>query len=175
MLDYAANATKYWPIDQLRRAAEETAGGTESLDRAILALLGAEDPLLVEGFWQTVEQNLRDGHLRMLFVGDAIPAELRRITEFLNTQMESVEVLAVEVKQFVGDGGAVMVPRVLGMTEATRERKERTSGPSRRPRPWTPEELEKTWLVPISRTKTGSRLAASSPSRGARGKRTCPA
>jgi len=32
--------------------------------------------------------------IRMLFVADRIPAELRRIVEFLNEQMDPAEVLA---------------------------------------------------------------------------------
>jgi hypothetical protein len=52
----------------------------------------------------------------MVFVADSIPEELQRIVEFLNEQMKQVDVLAVEVKQYVGQGLRTLVPRVFGMT-----------------------------------------------------------
>ena len=38
--------------------------------------------------------------------------------EFLNAQMDRIEVLAVEVKQFKGDSRQTLVPRVIGRTAA---------------------------------------------------------
>jgi len=48
---------------------------------------------------------------------------MRRIVEFLNEQMDPAEVLAIEVKQFVGKGVKTLVPRVLGQTETARQKK----------------------------------------------------
>jgi hypothetical protein len=59
----------------------------------------------------------------LLFVSDAIPAELRQTVEFLNSQMDPAEVLAVEIKQYAGEGSAVLVPRVYGQTEAAKAKK----------------------------------------------------
>ena len=39
----------------------------------------------------------------MIFVADEIPVELARIVEFLNSQMDPAEVLAIELKQFTND------------------------------------------------------------------------
>ena len=39
----------------------------------------------------------------MLFVADRIPAELRRIVEFLNEQMDPAEVLALELRPYQGE------------------------------------------------------------------------
>ncbi len=50
-------------------------------------------------------------------MADEIPAELRRIVEFLNRQMVETEVLAVEIRQFVGQDLRTLVPRVIGRTE----------------------------------------------------------
>ena len=131
MLDYAANATEYWPLDKLRQSAVETAPQRSTdLDTKIQDLLQSEEPDAIEFFWQNIEQNLRTGQVRLLFVSDTIPRELRRIVEFLNGQMDRTEVLAIEVKQYVGeidecgDQLRVMVSRVLGMTEAAREKKQ---------------------------------------------------
>jgi hypothetical protein len=59
---------------------------------------------------------------------DVIPPELRRVVEFLNGQMDPAEVLAVEIKQFVGQGLKTLVPRVIGQTVEA-ERKKGGSGP----------------------------------------------
>jgi hypothetical protein len=61
--------------------------------------------------------------VRLLFVADQIPPELRRVVEFLNEQMDPAEVLALEVRQFVGPGMKTLVPRVIGQTAAAEERK----------------------------------------------------
>ncbi len=42
--------------------------------------------------------------------------------------MNDVEVLGVEVKQFLGEGQRAMVPRVIGITEATRQAKQSSPG-----------------------------------------------
>lgn len=126
MLDYAANGTEYWSMDRLRQAAAESAERRgRSLDDEVARLLDG-DEADVEGYWDTVEANLRAHRLRLVFVADSTPKELRRLVEFLNEEMTNVEVLAVEVKQFTrerGVGQTALVPRVLGMTEAAREKR----------------------------------------------------
>jgi hypothetical protein len=61
----------------------------------------------------------------LIFVADVIPAELRRVVEFLNEQMERTEVLALEVRQYVEEEGdrVTLVPRLIGLTEAARQTK----------------------------------------------------
>lgn len=121
MLDYAANGTEYWSMDRLRQAATETARSQNlAIDEQIQQLIGESDEEHVEAYWQLVENNLRQGRIRLIFVADALPRELRRLIEFLNSKMTDVEVLGVEVKQFVGPGQTAMVPRVIGLTEAAR-------------------------------------------------------
>ena len=125
MLDYAANATEYWPVDRMRelyalRCAEQGIDPTEAL-RDVVGPDGDED-----GFWDLAKSNLREGRIRLLFVADRIPPSLRRIVEFLNRQMNPAEVLAVEIRQFAPDGDAplrTLVPRVIGQSEQAREAK----------------------------------------------------
>ncbi len=124
MLDYAANGISYWQMDSLRQAAAETTQRSgKSLDEEILKLTNSGGPETIDQFWKTVEQNLRTGAVRLVFVADSIPVELRRLVEFLNEKLSDIEVLAVEVKQFLGEGQKAIVPRLLGMTETTREGK----------------------------------------------------
>ena len=115
MLDYAANGVVYWSVDRLR--AEFMAGSTDH-EQALSELL--EDPEAdPEEFWQRVKINLQAGKVRLIFVSDKIPDELRRIVEFLNWQMDPAEVLAVEIKQYVSPDSKLktLVPRVVGHTE----------------------------------------------------------
>lgn len=126
MLDYAANALAYWSVDTIRAKFEDqqrrileseviqdkSEVTQDKIDQALLDFLGAEaDP---EQFWESVKTNLQAGKLRLVFVADEIPDELRRIVEFLSLQMDRAEVLAVEIKQYAGEGFRTLVPRVLG-------------------------------------------------------------
>ena len=120
MLDYAANAVVYWPVEQIRAEFENS---NDDSDEKIAEFLGED--INSEDFWQRVKTNLQAGKIRMLFVADVIPPELRRIVEFLNEQMDPGEVLAVEIKQYVGEGMKTLVPRVIGQT-AEAEKKHRT-------------------------------------------------
>jgi hypothetical protein len=53
--------------------------------------------------------------MRLLFVADRIPLELRAIVEFLNRQMRQTDVYAIELTQYRGDGDLrVLVPRIHG-------------------------------------------------------------
>ncbi|MGY1665900.1 hypothetical protein [Geodermatophilus sp. SYSU D00696] len=114
MLDYAANAVKYWPLAGLQDSLAATAEADgKSVDELLEQLRPGLDPA---EFWRTVETNLKAGRIRMLFVADELPAELVRIIEFLNEQMTPAEVLGVELQQFLGDGHTVYVPRVVGRT-----------------------------------------------------------
>ena len=130
MLDYAANAVAYWPVERVRaefeRACEDRSASAE---QTIQDFLGYDaDP---EEFWQKVKTNLQAGRIRMLFVADIIPTELRRIIEFLNQQMDPAEVLAIEVRQFVGEAVKTLVPRLFGQT-AQAETRKGTSNRSKR-------------------------------------------
>jgi hypothetical protein len=126
MLDYAANAVLYWSLETIRANFE--AGCEHQGDdpvRRVAELKGGElnDDSIVEEFWGQVRTNLRAGRVRMIFVADEIPTELRRIVEFLNAQMAPAEVLAVEISQYVGRGLRTLVPRVLGQTAEAQQAK----------------------------------------------------
>jgi len=122
MLDYAANAVAYWPLETIRSKYEARCEAESSDGVHILAdFLGHEANQ--EEFWQKVKTNLQAGKLRLVFVADEIPSELRRIVEFLNEQMDPAEVLGVEISQFVGENLKTMVPRVVGQTVEAQRKK----------------------------------------------------
>jgi len=113
---HVANAGAYWPADGIRRLAEARYGGTTS--EVLRERLGIDDDL--DEHWDAVERNLREGHVRLLFVADHLPAELRRVIEFLNRTMDGVDVLGVEVAPYSDGEKHAFVPRVIGQTELAR-------------------------------------------------------
>jgi hypothetical protein len=90
-----------------------------------------------------VGANLREGHLRLVFVADEIPASLRRLVEFLNEQMPRVEVLALEIRQYraPGSNSGALVPRLVGQTARAQAAKEQPPPSPRRPAPWTADQV----------------------------------
>jgi hypothetical protein len=132
MLDYAANGVVYWPLEQLREMfARQCDRDGRDPDSVISELIGEEGG--VEEFWADVGDNLRAGKVRMVFVSDETPRELRRVVEFLNGQMNPAEVIAIEVKQYLGaDGTKTLVPRVIGQTADVEARKGRRAPGQRR-------------------------------------------
>lgn len=123
MLDYAANAVAYWPVERVRgeyeaRCESDDVDPADELQRTF-----GDTFTGVDAFWQLVKTNLLAGRIRMVFVADRIPRELRRIVEFLNQQMDPAEVLAVELRQYVAGGNTTIVPTVIGQTAEAAQRK----------------------------------------------------
>ncbi|MEB3343396.1 hypothetical protein [Okeania sp.] len=127
MIDYAANAGVYWPIESIITKFEvncrEHGRDPEQVFEKFLGKDAHE-----EKFWQKVKTNLQAGKIRLVFVAENISAELRRIVEFLNGQMDPVEILALEIKQYVSqDGLRTLVPRVIGQTTEAQLKKSSTT------------------------------------------------
>ncbi len=97
---------------------------TASLILPLLSeLLGEVVDQDIGAFWQRVKTNLQAGRVRLVFVADVIPSELQRVVEFLNQQMDPAQVLAVEIRQYVGQGLKTLVPRVIGLTSEAEQKK----------------------------------------------------
>jgi hypothetical protein len=80
----------------------------------LAAVLGPDGD--ADSYWDQATANLKAGRIRLVFVADEIPRELRRVVEFPNEQI-AAEVIAIEVKQYVGpEGLRTLVPRVIGQT-----------------------------------------------------------
>jgi hypothetical protein len=124
ILEYAANALAYLPVDRIRAVFEAQCEAAGRQPDSVLAefLIEEGDP---DAFWAQVDENVRARRLRLVFVADVIPPELARIVEYLNEQMRTTEVFAVELKQYQGGELRTLVPRVIGRTataEATKQR-----------------------------------------------------
>lgn len=135
MLDYAANAQRYWPADHIRSMSAIQHGEPEAADAVMIKLLDLEPTenvgAEIEAYWARVEENLHNGRVRLIFVADRLPAELRRVIEFLNDQMDKAEVLGIELVQYAGSNIKALVPRLIGQTEVIRQKKQ-TGGTSKR-------------------------------------------
>jgi hypothetical protein len=146
MLDYAANGVAHWSIESIVGSYRATKLSQErDADADLAAFLDNGD---ADSFWRQVQSNLSSGRIRMLFVADRIPKELRRIVEFLNEQMRFAEVLAIEVEQFLEPNGLrSLVPRLVGATA----RAEAIKSISAAPEPY----VEDNWLASL-RARHGS-------------------
>jgi hypothetical protein len=135
LLDYAAHAALYWNAATLRQSWEASQREASlSPDETLAAELGVED---AEAFWQAVDENLRAGRMRLVFVADEVPRELQRVVEFLNERMVPTEVLAIEFSQYKAGDEQVLMPRLLGQTVAATDLKKRISSQPK----WTEDEL----------------------------------
>ena len=63
MLDYAANAIVYWPIEKIRENLEQTLLENDEDEDEIFAIF-LDDEINREEFWKRVETNLRSGRVR---------------------------------------------------------------------------------------------------------------
>ena len=118
MLDYAANAISFWKVETIRLR-YESKFGNNSEQAKIDMDSKFENSVEYEDYWVKVDNHLKTGRIRLLFVADEIPSELKQIVEFLNHQMDPAEVLAVEIKQYTGQEQSTFVPRVIGQSSKT--------------------------------------------------------
>jgi len=132
MLDYAANAPLYWSIPYLQQAFQQEWGGEERAQRKLEEFL-AQTELSEDEFWLRVQRNIEERNLRLVFVADAIPQELRNIIEFLNARMTRVDVLGLALRQYKTADGTqrVIVPEVIGRTGEAEMAKTRVAGAAR--------------------------------------------
>jgi len=133
MLDYAANAAAYWTIEHIRSSYNSECEGIEvnPQDNLEQFLNGRMDE---EAFWTKVKTNLLAGRIRMLFVADQIPNDLKRIIEFMNEQMNPAEVLGIEVRHFTDGKLRTIAPFVVGQTSKAETRKQASSSAQSQPR-----------------------------------------
>ncbi|WP_109485387.1 hypothetical protein [Occallatibacter savannae] len=121
VLEYAANAQYFWTADDLRSFAELTAkeNGT-SLDEGLHGLR-SEVVDSVENFFSAFEKKLKASEIRIIFFLEQAPPELKRLVEFMNKQLGTVEVLLVEARQYELEKTRIVVPTLFGFTEQIRQ------------------------------------------------------
>ena len=66
MLDYAANAVVYWPVEAIRSRFEANHEDPEQVIASFLESIDSDG----EEFWQKVKTNLQAGKVRLVFVAE---------------------------------------------------------------------------------------------------------
>src|SRR5665213_786822 len=113
VLEYAANAQYYWNADDIRKHAESTAQENQTTVDELFSAVHSELAEASEDYFKEVEKKLKASEIRIIFFLEQAPPELKRLVEFMNNQMGSIEVLLVEAKQYKANGVHVVVPRCL--------------------------------------------------------------
>lgn len=128
MLDYAANAVLYWPVESIVDQFEVNCRRQNRDPEQVFEDFLGQDAN-EERFWQQVKTNLQAGKIRLVFVADHISAQVQRVVEFLNKQIDPAEVIAVEIKQYVSaeNGLKTLVSNVIGQTAEAQQKKANTA------------------------------------------------
>lgn len=127
MFDYAANGTHYFSRDKfLEYLTEEATKRQKNLEDLLLEI-DPDSGDSVDAYLDLIENNIKEGQLRLVFFMEESPYELRSIVEFLNSQLERTEVLIVEAKQYQNDDVRFVIPTIWGYTEKARRVKKSTT------------------------------------------------
>lgn len=116
MIDYAAYSHAYLDAPLMREYATATAKSRKLDLEDLYAELNADFSDMTD-YFERAEQNLKDGRVRLVFLLEDSPHELRTLVTFLNNQMTRTEVMIVELKFYVLDGLKVVRPSLYGYTE----------------------------------------------------------
>jgi hypothetical protein len=134
IIEYAASANESWASGGARKyAVEFWSRQNRELDVVLREQLGEE--VDIEELWDNVEANLRGGRIRLIIAADELRPEVRRMVEYLNREMQNVEVLGLELRCYgESESSLVLVPRLVGQTQDAIDRRTQ-------PRIWKPEDL----------------------------------
>ena len=138
ILDYAAGAIESWSDGQLKLLASNYWGRqNRTVDDVLRLAFGDID---TDVFWAQVESNLKQSLIRLIIAADELQPEVRRVIEFLNGQMRTIQVFGLEIRCFGEEPTAVIVPFLVGQSQKAAAQKTvmATSGA----KVWTSAELE---------------------------------
>jgi hypothetical protein len=136
MLEYAANGHYYWTTAELAAFAEQSSrarGNTTEEELKRISWPNSDEP---ETYFQTIEENLREGQVRLVFFLEEAPPELKSIVEFLNGQMVRSDVLLVEARQYEIGSHKIISPVLFGYSEEARFIKRKVSVESGSKQKW---------------------------------------
>lgn len=120
MFDYAANGSHYFSRDVVTEYLAEEASRRGSSIEGLLQSLSPDSGESLDEFLDLVENNIKQGQVRLVFFMEEARPELRSIVEFLNSQLERTEMLIVEAKQFQSGTQRFVSPSLWGYTEQAR-------------------------------------------------------
>jgi hypothetical protein len=128
IMEYATNAFDAWGEGKVRATASDYYSSQgKNLDEALQNEFSSES-FDVDLFWQQVEENLRRKRIRLIIAGDQLRPEVRGMIEFINSEMQNVEILGLELGCYgESDSSVVIVPRIIGQSLASSERRSSSS------------------------------------------------
>jgi hypothetical protein len=140
IIEYATNAEEFWANGGARQKSAEFWSNQKlpkNIDDILQDEFGAEQD--IEDFWNTVEDNLNKGKLRLIIATDELRPEVRRMIEYLNKEMQNAEVLGLELIFYGNESDSlVLVPRLVGQTQSAIDRRR-----SEKNIKWTVDKLKK--------------------------------
>jgi hypothetical protein len=116
IIEYAANARGRWASGMARQhAAKYWSTRGEDLDDVLRSVFPNLD---LDQLWRDVESNLELGNIRLIIAADSIHPEVRRMIEYLNSEMKNVTVLGLELRVYGEEQGQmILAPRIIGQTQ----------------------------------------------------------
>jgi predicted transcriptional regulator of viral defense system len=109
LLDYAANAQKYWPPQKIKQIYLEYIKESENNPiEFLLDFLNENDSTAFNRYWAKVKHNLEVGCIRLVILADEIPVEYLDIIEYLNNQMELSEIWAIQIADYIRENPTLM-------------------------------------------------------------------
>jgi hypothetical protein len=116
IIEYAAGAGELWGGGKVQaRARQFWSTRGRNADDILAEKFGTED-FNAYAFWQSVEDNLAEGHIRFILAAGELNPEARRLIAYLNNELRSAEILALEGPWFETGAGDVPAP-APGLTE----------------------------------------------------------
>jgi len=118
LLDYAASFKATWTAATLRDLWQKNTSQPDAVMNDFLESTDIED---AETFWGLVDTKINANELRLMFVADRLSTPVVRIIEYLNEQMDTTEVIGVEVLPHTNPNDPTVtayVPTVRGRTTA---------------------------------------------------------
>jgi len=141
-IEYAAQLYSEWDSNRIQSEGEKY--WRKKYDKDFLEEMSNKfDVQPDEEFWKSVDANVKEGKLRVLYACDEIPKEVRQIIEFLN-RFSEFDVYGLEVKLHPRELEILLTTDLIGPTAAEKaaKEKERDQKPGRRQgRIWTEEEF----------------------------------
>ena len=104
MLDYIANATKYWSIETIKREFEKNCyrKGEEPFHK-LACFIGQKelDVVAYDAFWDHVYNNFLSSRIRLVFLSDVIPPELQRVIEYLREEFTRIDIRSISLEKYI--------------------------------------------------------------------------
>ena len=142
IVEYAAHASEHLANGKARTFGKDywLKERGKNLDEVVAVEFANEgvDPLEAESFWTRVEDNLKEGRVRLIIAADEIRPEVRKDIEYLNAEMENAWVFGLEVQAFAERAGLmIVVPSLVGQTQTIIDSKQ-----GNKPKTWSIEDLK---------------------------------